>query len=115
MNFFDMYRVSDTRAIFQIDANLGTPTAMLETIVYSRPGHIELLPALPDAWAASGSLRGAGARGGFTVDVAWEHGRVRRATLHSVGGRKTTVTAGGRSTTVTLKPGESRVLRDLVA
>ncbi|MER5437759.1 glycoside hydrolase N-terminal domain-containing protein [Streptomyces sp. NPDC002790] len=115
MNFFDMYRVSDTRAIFQIDANLGTPTAMLETIVYSRPGHIELLPALPDAWAASGSLRGAGARGGFTVDVAWEHGRVRRATLHSVGGRKATVTAGGRSTTVTLKPGESRVLKDLVA
>ncbi|MEU8735612.1 hypothetical protein AB0C68_40480 [Streptomyces tendae] len=39
-NLFDMYRVSDTRAIFQIDAS---------------PGHIELLPALPTAWAASGS------------------------------------------------------------
>lgn len=114
MNFFDMYRVSDTRAIFQIDANLGTPAAMLEMLVYSRPGHIELLPALPEAWAASGSIAGAGARGGFTVDVAWERGRVRRATLHSVGGREVTVTAGGRSTTVTLEPGESVALTELV-
>ncbi|MFC9494979.1 glycoside hydrolase N-terminal domain-containing protein [Streptomyces sp. NPDC056982] len=113
MNFFDMYRVSDTRAIFQIDANLGTPTAMLEMLVYSRPGHIELLPALPDAWAESGSLKGVGARGGFTVDMTWERGRVRRATLHSVGGRRTTVTAGGRSTTVTLRPGQSMRLTDL--
>ncbi|MFE7711053.1 glycoside hydrolase N-terminal domain-containing protein [Streptomyces sp. NPDC057486] len=110
MNFFDMYRVSDTRAIFQIDANLGTPAAMLEMLVYSRPGHIELLPALPDAWAASGTLKGAGARGGFTVDVTWERGRVRGATLHSVGGRTTTVTWGGRSRTVTLVPGQSMEL-----
>ncbi|MEB8336969.1 glycosyl hydrolase family 95 catalytic domain-containing protein [Streptomyces endophyticus] len=114
MNFFDMYRVSDTRAIFQIDANLGTPTAMLEMLVYSRPGTIELLPALPEAWSASGSLKGAGARGGFTVDMSWERGRVRRATLHSVGGREATVTAGGRSMTVTLKPGESVALTELV-
>ncbi|MZD09000.1 glycoside hydrolase family 95 protein [Streptomyces sp. SID5785] len=114
MNFFDMYRVSDTRAIFQIDANLGTPTAMLEMLLYSRPGHIELLPALPDAWARSGSVTGAGARGGFTVDMTWARGRIRRVTLHSVGGRTTTVTAGGRSTTVTLRPGASADLTDLV-
>ncbi|MGV9344625.1 glycosyl hydrolase family 95 catalytic domain-containing protein [Streptomyces spiralis] len=114
MNFFDMYRVSDTRAIFQIDANLGTPTAMLEMLLYSRPGHIELLPALPDAWAASGSVKGAGARGGFTVDMRWERGRVREATLHSVGGRTTTVTAGGRSVDVTVRPGESVALTELV-
>ncbi|MFF4837516.1 glycoside hydrolase N-terminal domain-containing protein [Streptomyces sp. NPDC001315] len=114
MNFFDMYRVSDTRAIFQIDANLGTPTAMLEMLVHSRPGHIDLLPALPDAWAGSGSLKGAGARGGFTVDVSWRHGRVREVTLRSVGGRRTTVTAGAKSTTVTLKPGETVTLTELV-
>ncbi|MFF1595611.1 glycoside hydrolase N-terminal domain-containing protein [Streptomyces sp. NPDC058286] len=114
MNFFDMYRVSDTRAIFQIDANLGTPAAVMEMLVYSRPGHIELLPALPDAWADSGSVKGAGARGGFTVDMSWREGRVREATLHSVGGREAKVTAGGRSVTVTLKPGASVALTELV-
>ncbi|MCQ4210748.1 glycosyl hydrolase family 95 catalytic domain-containing protein [Streptomyces longispororuber] len=114
MNFFDMYRVSDTRAIFQIDANLGTPTAMLEMLVYSRPGHIELLPALPDAWAAAGSVKGAGARGGFTLDMSWERGRVRAVSLHSAAGGTTTVTAGGRSARVTLKPGETVALTELV-
>lgn len=112
MNLFDMYRVSDNRAIFQIDANFGTPAAMLEMLVYSRPGHIELLPALPDAWAASGSLTGAGARGGFTVDVRWRRGRVREATIRSTGGRTTTVSAGGRTRRVVLEPGEAVTLRD---
>ncbi|WP_428951398.1 glycoside hydrolase family 95 protein [Streptomyces sp. cg35] len=110
MNFFDMYRVSDTRAIFQIDANLGTPTAVLEMLVRSRPGRIELLPALPDAWAAAGSVTGAGARGGFTVDLAWERGRVRQATIRSVGGRRTVVQMGGRARTVELEPGEAVTL-----
>lgn len=48
-NFFDMYSLGD-RATFQIDANLGAPTAMLEMLLYSRPGVIDLLPALPSAW-----------------------------------------------------------------
>lgn len=113
MNLFDMYRVSDTRAIFQIDANMGTPAAMLEMLVYSRPGHIELLPALPDAWAGQGSLTGAGARGGFTVDLRWARGRVREAVIRSTGGRTTTVTAGGRSHEISLAPGGSVTLRDL--
>ncbi|MBO1329766.1 glycoside hydrolase N-terminal domain-containing protein [Streptomyces sp. VRA16 Mangrove soil] len=113
MNFFDMYRVSDTRAIFQIDANLGTPAAVMEMLVYSRPGHLELLPALPDAWAAAGSVKGAGVRGGFTLDMTWRRGRVREATLHSIGGRETTVTVGGRSATVKLKPGQSVALTGL--
>ncbi|GAB3879179.1 glycoside hydrolase N-terminal domain-containing protein [Kibdelosporangium lantanae] len=36
-NLFDMYDLGD-RSIFQIDANFGAPTAMLEMLVYSRPG-----------------------------------------------------------------------------
>ena len=44
MNLFDIYEVEAGRGIFQIDANFGTPAAMIEMLVYSRPGHIELLP-----------------------------------------------------------------------
>ena len=64
--------------IFQIDANFGAPAAMLEMLVYSRPGVIELLPALPTAWAQSGQVTGVGARGGFTVDLSWRDGKVTR-------------------------------------
>ncbi|MER6085967.1 glycoside hydrolase N-terminal domain-containing protein [Streptomyces sp. NPDC001833] len=112
-NLFDIYEVEQGRGIFQIDANFGTPAAILEMLLYSRPGHLELLPALPDAWAASGKVTGAGARGGFVVDLSWRDGRPTEARIRSVGGRTTTVAYGGKTRTITLKPGASVTLKDL--
>ncbi|KUN19972.1 hypothetical protein AQJ23_36640 [Streptomyces antibioticus] len=111
-NLFDIYEVDKGRGIFQIDANFGTPAAMIEMLLYSRPGHIELLPALPGAWAASGSVTGVGARGGFVVDLRWRDGIPIEARIRSVGGRTTTVAFGGTSRTVTLRPGASVTLKD---
>jgi alpha-L-fucosidase 2 len=113
MNLFDVYEVDQGRGIFQIDANFGTPSAIIEMLVYSRPGHVELLPALPAAWAASGSVSGVGIRGGFVADLSWKNGKVTKATLESVGGRSTTVFAGGTRRKVSLRPGESVTLRNL--
>ncbi|MFE4537115.1 glycoside hydrolase N-terminal domain-containing protein [Streptomyces scopuliridis] len=113
MNLFDIYEVEQGRGIFQIDANFGTAAAIIEMLVYSRPGHVELLPALPAAWAASGSVSGVGVRGGFVADVSWKNGKVTRATLKSVGGRGTTVVAGGTTREISLKPGGSVTLRNL--
>ena len=107
MNFFDMYSFGD-RATFQIDANFGAPAAMIEMLVYSRPGVIELLPALPSAWAPSGQITGVGVRGGFTVDLAWRAGKVTSATIRSVGGTKTVVKAGGWSKEISLRAGPLR-------
>ncbi|MDQ0402547.1 glycoside hydrolase family 95 protein [Streptomyces sp. NPDC000349] len=100
-NFFDMYSFGGS-SVLQIDANFGTPVAMIEMLVQSRPGRVELLPALPDAWAATGSVTGIGVRGGFTVDVAWKAGQVTTATLHGAPGRTTTVVLGDRSRRVTI-------------
>ncbi|WP_327287189.1 glycosyl hydrolase family 95 catalytic domain-containing protein [Streptomyces sp. NBC_01198] len=113
MNLFDIYEVEQGRGIFQIDANFGTPSAIVEMLVYSRPGHVELLPALPAAWAAAGSVSGVGVRGGFVVDLSWRDGKVTQATLRSVGGRTTTLAAGGGSRRIDLRPGESVTLRHL--
>ncbi|WP_437108843.1 glycosyl hydrolase family 95 catalytic domain-containing protein [Streptomyces scopuliridis] len=113
MNLFDIYEVEQGRGIFQIDANFGTAAAISEMLVYSRPGRVELLPALPAAWAASGSVSGVGVRGGFVADVSWKNGKVTRATLKSVGGRGTTVVAGGTTREISLKPGGSVTLRNL--
>lgn len=112
-NLFDIMDMGEGRGIFQIDANFGTPSAIIEMLVYSRPGHIELLPALPAAWAGSGSVSGVGVRGGFVADLSWKNGKVTQARLKSVGGRETTVVAGGASRTISLKPGESVTLRGL--
>ncbi|MDX2551062.1 MULTISPECIES: glycosyl hydrolase family 95 catalytic domain-containing protein [Streptomyces] len=112
-NLFDIYEVERGRGIFQIDGNFGTPAAMIEMLVYSRPGRLQLLPALPDAWAASGSITGVGVRGGFTVDLRWRNGRPTEVTVTSVGGRTTTVAFGERTRKITLTPGRSVTLRDL--
>ncbi|MET9677787.1 glycoside hydrolase N-terminal domain-containing protein [Streptomyces sp. NPDC006482] len=101
INMFDMYRYG-SGYIFQIDGNYGTPAAMVEMLVQSRPGRVELLPALPKAWAASGSVTGIGVRGGLTVDLSWSSGQVTSATLRGTAGRSTKVVFGSWSQTVTI-------------
>ncbi|RSM71825.1 glycoside hydrolase family 95 protein [Kibdelosporangium aridum] len=109
-NLFDMYS-QGSYAIFQIDANFGAPAAMIEMLVYSRPGLIELLPALPAQWAKTGKITGVGARGGFTVDVSWRDGKVTSATVHSTTGTDTVVQFGSWRKNIRLRPGQSVTVR----
>lgn len=59
----------------QMDANYGIAAAMLEMIVQSQSGVIELLPA-PTAQWPSGTIHGAKARGNLQVDLSWKDGKV---------------------------------------
>ncbi|GGV80895.1 hypothetical protein GCM10010499_44470 [Streptomyces thermoviolaceus subsp. apingens] len=111
-DLFDIYRTEPVRGPFRIDAAFGAPAAVIEVLLYARPGHIELLPALPDAWAASGAPTGAPVRGGFAVDLRWRDDRPSPVRLHSTGGRTTTVTYGGLSRKVVLEPGASVTLKE---
>lgn len=56
---------------FQIDGNFGYTAGIVEAIVQSNKGYVELLPALPPAWI-KGFLSGVRVRGGFELDVAWD-------------------------------------------
>lgn len=111
-NLFDMYNGSkgDGDGLFQIDSNFGTAAAVIEMLLYSRPGAIDLLPAVPTAWQ-SGRATGIGARGGFVVDMLWHKSKVIEATVRSVGGTTTTVTSGDISQDVKLGRGESVTLQ----
>ena len=58
-------------APFQIDANMGWTSAVQEMLLFSRPGIIKFLPALPDKWA-KGSFDGMLCRGQITASAKWD-------------------------------------------
>ncbi|MDE6453990.1 MAG: glycoside hydrolase N-terminal domain-containing protein [Muribaculaceae bacterium] len=79
---------------FQIDGSCGLSGAIPEMLMQSHRGSVEpgdtygqidILPALPSAWA-SGSVSGLRAVGGFSVDIEWSDSRADRVTVRSLAG-----------------------------
>ena len=75
----------DSHSPFQIDGNFGMTSGVAEMLVQSNMGFIDLLPALPDAWA-DGTVEGIVARGNFELDMAWSNTNLTDVTILSRNG-----------------------------
>ena len=100
----------DAHPPFQIDGNFGGASGIAEMLLQSHAGEVELLPALPKAWP-KGQVKGLRARGGFEVEIAWADGKLTRATVRSVTGKKCVVRYGAKTLELTMKPGERRAIQ----
>ena len=72
----------DNHPPFQIDGNFGATAGMVEMLVQSHSGVLQLLPALPPLWA-TGRVTGLRARGGVTLDMDWAKGQLQQLRLHA--------------------------------
>lgn len=94
----------NTHPPFQIDGNFGECAGIAEMLIQSHAGVIDILPALPDKWK-DGEYCGLRARGGYTVDVRWEGGKVISAVIKSDSSRKAVVRINGKDLKIKFKDG----------
>jgi alpha-L-fucosidase 2 len=99
----------DAHPPFQIDGNFGGTAGITEMLLQSWGGSIFLLPALPEEWR-DGSVRGLKVRGAAGIDLAWQGGKLSKATLRSERGGTYSVAYREQALEIELKAGQSVVL-----
>ncbi len=95
----------DAHPPFQIDGNFGYTAGVVEMLLQSHAGFVQLLPALPDVWS-EGTVSGLKARGNFEVAMNWKQGRLSEATILSGSGNECRLRT---SVPVTVKEGGKEV------
>lgn len=86
----------DAHPPFQIDGNFGGAAGIGEMLVQSHTKYIDILPALPAAFA-DGEVKGICARGGFVISMKWENGKLQRLTVTSKAGQPLQLRYNGKT------------------
>ncbi|WP_062542586.1 glycosyl hydrolase family 95 catalytic domain-containing protein [Rufibacter tibetensis] len=92
-------------SLFNMDLSGGYPSVIMRAMVYSEPGLVKLLPALPEAWE-TGSISGLLLRGGVEVEkLSWSKQEVtavlkapRKQEITVQAPKNMQIVSGGKST-----------------
>ncbi len=101
----------DAHPPFQIDGNFGGAAGIMEMLMQSHQGYIQLLPALPGQWP-EGSVRGLRSRGGFELDMDWKEGRITRVRALSHAGNDLRIDYGGDTFETSTWPGQEIIITE---
>ena len=95
--------------IYNLDAVLSFPRLLLEMLVFTEPGRMELLPAWPAAYP-DGSVRGVRLYGAHTLDLCWKDGKAVEAALVAGSDEELEVNCNGENRILKLKKGKKYAL-----
>ena len=97
----------DDHPPFQIDGNFGATAAIGHMLIQSTSNEVTLLKALPKAWK-EGYVKGLCARGGLVIDMEWEEGLVKEATIYAKKDYQGAIVYNKEKIEVTLVQGETK-------
>ncbi len=103
-NFFDAHPP------FQIDGNFGGTAGICEMLMQSDGETIDLLPALPKEWS-NGEMKGLKARGNYAVSLAWDKGKITKASITSKNAGNLIVNYNGKQKILKFKAGETKNIK----
>ena len=86
----------DAHPPFQIDGNFGAAAGIIEMLIQSHLGSIDILPALPSD-LPQGRISGVCARGGFELAFSWSEGHLQSIEVLSKAGEKCRLRYNDRS------------------
>jgi len=73
----------DKSLSFPADFEINYSKLILSKLVDSSDGLIDILPHLPQAWAAGGEIVGVTTPGGFTIELVWKKGKIKTLVVRS--------------------------------
>jgi alpha-L-fucosidase 2 len=95
----------DAHPPFQIDGNFGGAAGIVEMLLQSHLGEIDILPALPEG-IPNGHIKGIRARGGFELEYSWNAGELQSVKVTSKAGFPLSINYKDKSFTSPTKKGE---------
>ena len=91
--------------VYNLDSVLSLPCLLMEMLVYTDPGRIELMPAWPKDFP-DGHITGIRVQNGHKLDLVWTAGKLVSATLHPVRDDTCEIRYGDTVKSVSLKAGK---------